>query len=137
MLSINLLGLKLFLEKVNRLQKALNETEILDESAALLLNRIRTRFLAEQDPDGNQWKPSQRALATGGRTLFKTGTLFHSLQAYAVGQDDRAIGTDVLYAPFHQFGTPNMVARPFLGFNEDDLSIVEKRIIQRVEEALE
>lgn len=136
MIEISISGLKEVREKVERLTRALDVTEILDESETILLNRIRTRFLAETDPDGNKWVPSKRALRTGGKTLFLTGRLFHSLQAYAKGLDTRAIGTDIPYAPKHQYGLDGLPVRAFLGFNDDDLSVVEKRVMQRVEEAL-
>jgi len=136
MLSIEVTGLPALAEKLNRLEKALDVQEILDESEALLLNRIRARFLAKTDPDGNQWKPSQRAQITGGKTLFKTGTLFHSIQAHTSAPNERTISTDVFYGPFHQFGTKRMVRRSFLGFSDEDLYLAERRVLQRVMEAI-
>lgn len=136
MIEITISGLKEVRSKLDQLSKSLDTTEILDESEAILLNRIRTRFLAETDPDGQKWTPSRRALKTGGKTLFKTGKLFHSLQAYAKGLDTRGIGTDIPYAAKHQFGEGGLPVRAFLGFNDEDLMIVEKRVLQRITEAL-
>ena len=56
--------------------------QILDQAAAVLLNRIRTRYQQEVDPEGNAWKPSQRVMKYGGNTLIKTGKLFRSIQLY-------------------------------------------------------
>lgn len=137
MLRITIQNLQDVLDKVSDLEEALDVQEILDESEALLLNRIRQRFLAEEGPDGEMWEQSQRARATDGKTLYDTGTLFHSLQAYADGLNGRAIGTDVPYARFHQLGTKRLPVRAFLGFNEEDLLLCERRILQRVAEALE
>ena len=141
MIEITLDGIKEVREKLAKLEASLDPTEILDEAEALLLNRIRTRFLAETDPDGNKWpesKAAKKRRASGGTgTLFDTGTLFRSLQAYAKGLDERAIGTDVPYAPFLQFGTDKLPARVFLGIGEEDLMLVERLVLLRIEEAVE
>jgi hypothetical protein len=54
--------------------------DTLDEVGAMLINRIRTRFLSEQDPDGNPWVPSRAAIRRrqrgGTGTLFDTGDCF-------------------------------------------------------------
>lgn len=136
MLELTIVGLDALRAKLDKLEAALDVEEILDEAEALMLNRIRARFLAETDPDGVKWIPSKRALKTGGKTLFKTGTLFHSIQAHATGPNERSIGTNVMYGPFHQFGTFKLPRRIFLGFSEEDLFITERRITQRVMEAL-
>lgn len=111
-------------------------TELLDDSAALLLNRIRTRFLAETDTDGKKWIQSEAAKkrrAKGGTgTLFDTGRLFHSIQAHKKGANGRAISTDVQYAKYHQFGTNKLPKREFLGFNQEDESLVVELIKKRL-----
>ena len=149
MIEVTIHGLKEAKEKLAVFQGSLDAEEILNEASALLLNRIRTRFLAEQDPDGTPWIPSQASIIrraggftgkprkyTGTGTLFESGTLFHSLQAYVKGPGERAIGTDVPYAKKHQLGTDGMVQRKFLGFSDEDLSLFEKLVIRRIEAAL-
>lgn len=115
---------------------------ILDEGQALLLNRIRTRFLDTESTDGSLWPVSlaaQQRQVSGrdGKTLFDTGTLYHSIQAFL---DDsptsRAIGTDVPYGMYHQYGTKLLPVREFLGFSQDDILLVEKLSMRRVEQAL-
>lgn len=135
MIEVQVTGLKELRDKLKAIQKALNVTDILDESEAILLNRIRARFLSEEGPDNKPWMKSKAALKEGRKTLFKTGTLFHSIQAFKRGRNERAIGTDVYYAVYHQFGKGD-AHRPFLGFNDEDLAIIERRVIQRVTEAL-
>lgn len=112
---------------------------ILDEAEALQLNRIRTRFLAEKDTNDTPWVPSKAGLrrrALGGTgTLFDTGKLFHSIQAFASGPFSRSIGTDVPYAWRHQYGV-GTVKREFLGFSEADVMVIEKMVVRRFEEAL-
>lgn len=102
----------------------------------------REHFQSGQAPDGAAWKPSIRALVTGGKTLFDTGRLAQSVVSEAT---DRAVevGTNVIYAAIHQFGgtirgkagklkfrlangqfvTKDAVtipARPFLGVSSED-----------------
>lgn len=115
--------------------------EAISEGAALLLNRIRTRFLAHQDADGFTWLPSQAALdrqksGRGGGTLFDTGTLFHSIQLYSISALEMQIGTDVPYGIFHQYGTAHLPVRQFLGFNQEDADLMNHVMIRRIEELL-
>lgn len=126
-------------ETIKRLTKALDQTEILDESAALVLNRTLRRFLAEERPDGVKWVRSKAAIKRaaqgyGGDTLFKTGRLFHSIQLASSTQSERFIGTDVPYGWYHQRGKDDMF-RPFLGFGEGDVTDVQKLLIKRIREA--
>jgi len=48
-----------------------------------LASYAQGRFDSQTDPAGAAWKPSQRALATGGQTLYEHGFLFAS-QTYNV-----------------------------------------------------
>lgn len=102
--------------------------EALDMGAAAVLQRIRTNYQAERGPDGTPWVPSKagkRRKAKGtGQTLFDTGNLFHSIQLYRPADNERAIGTDVEYAPRHQLGKGDMY-RPFLGLTDEDRLLVE------------
>jgi phage virion morphogenesis protein len=130
-------GLKDILRK---LRAATDRTEILDEAGAVLLNRIRTRFFREQDPDEVSWIPSKPAIKRrsggGSGTLFDTGTLFRSIQLAGTGPNERKISTDVFYGLFHQEGTKFMPQREFLGFNEGDAELVNQLIIKRIQEKL-
>lgn len=128
-------------EKLAEISTLANVKDILDEAEALLLNRIRTRFLNTEDPDGKKWPESEaaaerKAHGRGGKTLFDTGTLWHSIQAYRERFDIRGIGTDVPYGPVHQLGLGHQEKRVFLGFGQDDITVVEARLLQRIEEVL-
>lgn len=107
--------------------------KILDQASAVLLNRIRTRYQQEVDPEGHAWVPSQRALKEGGNTLIKTGRLFRSIQLYNSPAGMRLIGTDVFYAPYMHHGSKKKgnPARMFMAFNDDDLTLVEQMILAR------
>jgi phage gpG-like protein len=126
---------------LTRFRKNLPITQILDESAALLLNRIRTRFLDETKPTGGKWVKSKaairrRRLGLGGGTLYNTGRLFQSIQLYQFGENGRMIGTDVPYAGYHNEGTTSLPQRKFLGFSKEDMSLAQQIAIKRISEAL-
>lgn len=125
---------------------ALDPVQILDEGAAVIYNRMRSRFLVETDPLGNRWPPSQAALrrarsGRGGGTLFDTGKLFRSIQLYADSQFTRSIGTNVtapggyFYPYVHQFGI-GFPQRQFLGFAPEDLDVMMLVIRRRIANAL-
>lgn len=114
---------------------ALDVDSIADECTAIILNRIRSRYLDEMGPTG-RWTPSdaglRRRAAGGTGTLFDTGTLFHSIQAAKDGDGVRRFATDVPYAKHHQRGKGKMF-RPFLYYLQDDLTVVDALIRKRVE----
>lgn len=131
-------------KKLHLVDAALDPDEIADEATAVILNRIRTRFLAESGPDG-PFKPSKAGLLrkaggyttrngkryTGTGTLFETGTLFHSIQAVRLEEGARSIMTDVPYARYAEADG----VRKFLGFNAEDESVVKALIRLRLEKA--
>ena len=122
---------------LSKLAGALAVEPILDESSAVLLNRIRQRFLEAKDTQGTPWPVSAASRRrTGGKTLYDTGKLFHSIQLASAGANSRFIGTDVEYGPHHQFGTETLPKREFLGFSDEDATVVENLIIKRVIDAI-
>lgn len=120
---------------VNKLDKALDTTEILDEATAIILNRIRQRFLEEKDPEGVPWKASKAALKRriggGTGTLFNTGRLFRSIQLASSTGNQRFIGSDVPYGRFHNEGI-GQEKRVFLGFSTEDAEIAQKLVLKRL-----
>lgn len=137
------------LEKtVQILRKETDPLKVLDEAGAILLNRIRQRFLTETDPEGKKWKPSaagRRRRAKGGTgTLFDTGRLYRSIQLSPIkngsfngGEMAQAtVYTDVEYAKHHQFGTRRLPIRRFLGVNQKDMDIYGKYLAARLSAAL-
>ena len=123
--------------KLDRLELATNTEEVLDVAGAFLLNQIKTRFLRQEATDGSIWPESKGSIfrAKSGRdggTLFESGRLFESIVLSRGGPGIRIIGTDVEYAPKHQFGLEGNPKREFLGISpEDELgdrNIIEARI---------
>ena len=137
-------------EMIQDLEKVIGELDpapLLEDAGAFLLNRIRTRFLAEKDPDGQPWEPSKAAIkrrAKGGTgTLFDTGTLFKSIQFAKTGQDEAVIGTDVEYAPYMHYGFVHHISGqkvgpwPFMGISKDDANTVEIILSKRLQEIID
>ena len=146
LMSVTVQGQPGLLKAIQGLTDALDTVKILDEGAAVIYNRLRSRFLIETDPLGNKWPPSQAALrrarsGRGGGTLFDTGKLFRSIQLFAESQHTRSIGTNVTstvgfpYAEKHQFGI-GFPQRQFLGFGPDDLDVMKQVIIRRLHRGL-
>ncbi len=130
MIEVSLVGNNELDLKFGKLLTALDKEHLLDQAQAILLNRIRTRFLSQQASDYTTWPESQAAVkrrksGRDGGTLFDTGTLFRSLQAFATSDpNQRAVGTDVPYGVFHQFGTVRLPIRDFLSFGEQDTTVI-------------
>lgn len=135
-------------KKFEILRKETDPLKVLDEAGAVLLNRVRKRFLNEVDPDGNPWKPSRagiRRRSKGGTgTLFDTGRLYRSIQlaptqTKPLAQGEMAestIFTDVEYGAAHQYGTKRLPKRRFLGINQDDMEIYGKVLARRLNQEL-
>lgn len=136
------------LSGLTQLAAALQDEDIvvdaLDFSSSILLNRIRSRFLAETSPDGSKWEPSRAALARrragGTGTLFDTGRLFRSIQIApgsnskdSEGFTQRVISTDVPYARAHQLGI-GQVKRPFMGASPEDEALLTKSLEENITE---
>lgn len=126
--------------KVRELEGKVDLSEIVEDVGAVLLNRIKTRFLRQEAPDGGTWPESEaarRRAITGrdGGTLFDTGRLFHSIQLYRDAGARVRIGTDVPYAVYQQ-GPKASVERTFLGFSADDVDLAGKIAQRRIEELL-
>ncbi len=142
LLKVTVVGQPALEKSIRGLAEALDTVKIIDEGSAVLFNRTRTRFLAEEAPDGTKWPPSKAALrrarlGRGGGTLFDKGRLFRSLQLFADSPTTRAIGTNVTsdegfpYPERHQFGI-GFPQRQFLGFAEEDLTLMSRVIIRRI-----
>jgi len=147
LLTVTVQGQPGLLKAIQGLNDALDTTKILDEGAAVIYNRLRSRFLLQQAPDGSTWPVSQAALrrartGRGGGTLFDTGRLFRSIQLFADSATTRSIGTNVTspqgfpYAEKHQFGI-GFPQRQFLGFADEDMDVMARVIINRIARGLQ
>ncbi len=138
-IDINIDGITQTAERLGRIAEAIDPERILDESSAIILNRIRARFLRQESPDGATWPVSQAALkrqksGRDGGTLFDSGGLFHSIDVATEGAGQREIGTNAPYARKHQEGD-GVEKREFLGFSQEDADVIEALIKARFEKA--
>ncbi|ATS92347.1 tail protein [Stenotrophomonas phage vB_SmaS_DLP_5] len=127
-------------EALELISGAVDPVKLVDEAAAILLSRIRRRYLDQTAPDGTKWVPSYAAQlraksGRGGGTLYDTGRLFNSIQLYADTDTSRLIGTDVPYGKIHNDGI-GVIRRQFLGANEEDMGLMVKLVVNRIKKAL-
>lgn len=115
---------------IDKVVEGLATSKILDQVDAMLFNRTRTRYLAQQTPDGETWEKSNAAREENRQTLFDTGNLFHSIQLYRISESKSMQGTDVSYAEAHNEGKQGQVKREFLGFGEDDEQLAHDYILK-------
>jgi phage virion morphogenesis protein len=120
-------------------------TPAMKELATYFEGVTKERFETGIGPDGKAWKPSQRVVEHGGKTLKLHGDLQTSITS-TYGPDFAEVGPErsfgaAIYAAIHQFGgiiLPRlkkalsfggrivsrvvMPARPYVGFRQADQS---------------
>lgn len=75
--------------------------------AVALTTQVQLTFRKEQSPAGDKWAPRKRNRKRNkgaGKLLRDTGRLANSITGDANGETV-TVGTNVAYAPYHQFGT--------------------------------
>lgn len=77
-----------------------SQQQLLDRIGSVLVTEINETFVTAQDPFGNIWQPLK---IRNGKPLRDTGQLKSSIN-YQVYQDVVEVGTNLKYAPVHQFG---------------------------------
>ncbi|WP_072381571.1 phage virion morphogenesis protein [Novosphingobium sp. NDB2Meth1] len=90
--------------KLGRVVRAFEGLEPLMAGIGVYLEgSAQQRFQDQKGPDGRRWKPSQRALRDGGKTLIQSHLLEQSITSAATGRRVE-VGTNRVYAGVHQFG---------------------------------
>lgn len=84
-------------------------TGLMQAIARYMLTAAELRFRRQVGPDGAAWVRSRRAQREGGQTLRDTGRLRASLVWHASPRE-AVVGTNVVYAPVHQFGINEVVS---------------------------
>ncbi len=126
-----------------------NKESLLRQIGNHIQNTSELSFERQKSPFGNAWKPNSKVTLQGKRgnkILIKSGGLSHSIH-YQTSNNSVSIGTNIKYAPIHQFGGKagrnkrvNIPARPFLPINQNkqmpkDLGIeLEEMVKEWVEE---
>lgn len=118
-----------------------NLTPVMKGIGRVLKSNVQLGFKLSRSPAGAPWKPLK---VRKGKPLRDTGILRNSID-YSAGKTEVEIGTNVDYAPYHQFGTksklgnPHIPARPFLpthelpaGWAEDVTNEVSEHLQQMI-----
>lgn len=99
---------------------------LLAEIGEALVSGTLQRFQEGVGPDGEPWEPSQRALATNGKTLVDNADLRNDISSLATA-DAVYVGSILPYALIHQKGGKagrgrrvTIKARPYLGVSKED-----------------
>lgn len=113
-----------------------NEARDLDEAvsnfyanaAIIAHNRVSQLFEQDSGPDG-PWKPLKKGRRRGGSKILQdTGRLKGSIVPFS-GRDYAGVGTDLDYAPYHNYGTKHIPQREFMWLD----GTAEERIMARLE----
>lgn len=141
-IGIKILGLNKAKRKLQAAKREVRKTRPLFDKAIIVLEQIHTKTFRIQGRP--RWKPSKRAEAQGGMTLQDTGRLRgsvtgHSRHAIREVRGNKLIfGTNLLYAPSHQYGYPprNIPKRAFLGVYPDDVGRLTKIMTEDLDERI-
>ena len=104
-----------------------------------LVSSTLDRFESGTAPDGVPWRPSKRARETGGQTLVDTSRLRDSI-TFRASADGVEVGTNVVYAAIHQFGSNpdgskprGIPARPYLGLDDGDRDAIREIVLDAIQ----
>lgn len=87
---------------INQLLAASDDlSPVMESIGSVLVNRIRAGFDAGTDPYGTPWLPLK---IRAGQPLRDTDRLRNSIQHAVPAPNVVEVGTNVAYAPVHQFG---------------------------------
>lgn len=121
---------------LNRLQLRLGDLSVpMGEMGGILEASIGDRIgRTKQDTDGNAWanvngKPRSHILIDSGNLLDGI--------THQASENSVIVGSDRLYAVYHQLGTRNMEARPFLGISADDIREIDELLAKYLNGAFE
>ena len=140
-IDIEVSGIHEAIAELSKLSRTAKEIEpIHREIGNMIQNSIEESFEKEASPFGKAWTPSKKA---SGKTLTDTGTLSSSFTVDA-DDDEVRVGTNLVYAPIHQFGgkagrkrSVTLPARPFLpvkggelesGLKEEIMAYLAKKL---------
>jgi phage gpG-like protein len=101
----------------------------------ILLDEVQQQFQHGGFPQ--RWAPLKKG---GPSYLFQSGALLQSLtpSTRKVAEDWIArVSTDIPFAPYHQFGTRYMPARPFMVLTEEGIDRIEEEALGYLVSVLE
>jgi len=110
---------------IDKLAKQGKTRPLMDRLGRVLLSDVQLNFRAQRSPDGVPWAKTHR----GGQILRDTGRLRNSIKYSVLGVDTVVIGTNLIYAPTHQFGaTIKAKNSPYLRFMIGGKFISKKQV---------
>lgn len=166
-------GIELEITLADELKRGLNAaiqagqdmSEPMAAIAGVMMSATQERFDYERDPLGVPWKPSQRAIEDGGKTLYKEGQLRMNVVSRS-GRDTAVVGVEDNaandsrrrpvrdYALIHQQGgtirprqgkalsfagrvlaSVTIPQRAYLGFSDDERTETERILTEYLAEA--
>jgi phage gpG-like protein len=104
---------------------ALRDTRPILEAGGFMLKQCALQAWRDAAMRPVPWQPLKPATVERKEKAGKTAMLIferHMQQSLRVGVPSSGkveVGSDAFYAPFHQFGTKRMPARPFIPMHED------------------
>ncbi|EFB7094954.1 hypothetical protein H7W66_001739 [Campylobacter coli] len=144
MKRFELKGLENFLKKCENLENEQKQIILKEIIAETLYKESKENLEKEQDSNGKKWAPLKQSTLKSRKAqkimhtkkLFVTGSMQSSLHS-GVENDRAFVALNATYKGFayarvHQFGSKNVIARPFLPIDEN-LNI-NKRVARAMEE---
>jgi phage gpG-like protein len=138
-LSINLTGILLRLGRLSNNPLTPWLTKVIVTERKKVEARIKKTKRTPEDTEWAPWRPRTEAYRSAkGNTnrglLYDEGLLLASIVSRS-SQNSASLGTVAPYAPFLQDGTEEMVARPFMGWDDVSLAQYELDAIATLERA--
>lgn len=143
-IGIQIIGKVKALTQLKAAKKEAGNMNPLFDKAIIIIEQSETKtFKLGGRP---KWKKSKRAKAQAGKTLRDTNKLMGSVTASAdshairkFGKKELVFGTNLIYAPSHQFGYParGIPKRKFLGLYAEDIKRMKKVFGQDLNQRIE
>lgn len=118
---------------VSLLNRLKNPRPALEEIGRVVTGTTQNRIRTEKtDPAGTPWQPwatsttiarIKKGTASRG-LLYDSGNLLNSITYQVSGKQVSVGSSGVPYAIYLQQGTPNMPARPFIGYSNKDMQYI-------------
>ena len=130
--SVKIKGLKKVNESLDRLKRFLKKPEPFYKNASTLMKKdVLQHFRDEKGDDNTKWKRSLRAIREHGRTLQNIGDLKRSIQKTS-DFFASVIGTNLGYAPSHNYGLKGMPERRFLWLSKSAGEKIRSLMIKHI-----
>ena len=128
-------SVNIMLDKIK--ESARDMTSPLKKGGLIMLRSVDLNFQRSGRP--KTWRPLAKSTLRwkimhgySPFPLIRSGDLRRSFVYRVENRNRLLVGTAVKYAPFHQFGTRTMPARPFLVFQRQDIRQIKELILKHI-----